>query len=312
MRYFSPAAAVLCLPLLLAGCGGAAQDKPTAQDDAAWDQAMTAGRDSFELGRYTVAVTQYRKAADLALLRDDAGAITEAGYDLAVAQLAANTPDKALQTAQATRQAAGVRGQTQLYSLDLVEAAAHYRLGHYSSAISSATQAMQSSDTALAGRAALVLGLAADAQSDSANLQKAAAYLGSLKKPLSTTQQADQAEIQARVLRQSAPQQAEALAVQAADMRRNDGSYRDMARALALAARIASAQGDQQKARALWERAAQSAAAQSSGLNRMDAQTLAHGSINKGNYVPPEDDAAAWARDAGGVSLRPFEDKDAQ
>ncbi|MGF1276049.1 hypothetical protein [Acetobacter pasteurianus] len=312
MRYFSPAAAVLCLPLLLAGCGGAAQDKPTAQDDAAWDQAMTAGRDSFELGRYTVAVTQYRKAADLALLRDDASAITEAGYDLAVAQLAANTPDKALQTAQATRQAAGVRGQTQLYSLDLVEAAAHYRLGHYSSAISSATQAMQSSDTALAGRAALVLGLAADAQSDSANLQKAAAYLGSLKKPLSTTQQADQAEIQARVLRQSAPQQAEALAVQAADLRRNDGSYRDMARALALAARIASAQGDQQKARALWERAAQSAAAQSSGLNRMDAQTLAHGSINKGNYVPPEDDAAAWARDAGGVSLRPFEDKDAQ
>ncbi|GBR49733.1 hypothetical protein AA11825_1453 [Acetobacter pomorum DSM 11825] len=259
-----------------------------------------------------MAVTQYRKAADLALLRDDVSAITEAGYDLAVAQLAANAPDKALQTTQATRQAAAARGQTQLYALDLVEAAAHYRLGHYSSAISSATQAMQSSDTALAGRAALVLGLAADAQSDSANLQKAAAYLASLKKPLSSTQQADQAEIQARVLRQSAPQQAETLAMQAADLRRADGAYRDMARALALAARIASAQGDQQKARALWERAAQSAAAQSSSLNRMDAQTLAHGSITKGNYVPPEDDAAAWARDAGGVALRPFEEKDAQ
>ncbi|WP_242401040.1 outer membrane protein assembly factor BamD [Acetobacter okinawensis] len=113
---------LLATPLVLVGCG-ASQSKPTALDDAAWDQAMAAGRDSFELGRYTVAVSQYRKAANLALVRDDGSAVAEAGYDLAVSQLAANTPADALQTTQATRQAVQLRGGQEQFSLDLVEAA---------------------------------------------------------------------------------------------------------------------------------------------------------------------------------------------
>ncbi|MCP1243113.1 hypothetical protein GOB86_01860 [Acetobacter lambici] len=300
---------VLAAPLLLAGCG-ASQSKPTAQDDAAWDQAMLAGRDSFELGRYTVAVSQYRKAANLALVRDDGTAVAEAGYDLAVSQLAANAPAQALQTTQATRQAVQLRGAQDMTSLDLVEAASHYRLGHYAQAVASAGHAMQSSDTALAARAALVMGLAADAQGDQSGLQTAATYLNSLKQPLSLTQQADRAEIQARMLGRSNPALAEQQAEEAADLRQSEGSYHDMARALALAARIAASQGDQAKAHALWARAAQSAAAQSGSLNRMDAQTLAHGSLTKGNATPPADDAQVWARNAGDIVLSPFSETD--
>lgn len=300
---------VLATPLVLAGCG-ASQSKPSAQDDAAWDQAMMAGRDSFELGRYTVAVSQYRKAANLALVRDDGTAVAEAGYDLAVSQLAANTPAEALQTTQATRQAVQLRGGGAQFSLDLVEAASLYRLGHYAQAIPLAAHAMLSPETEEAARAALVLGLAADAQADQAGLQSAASYLNTLKAPLSVTQQADRAEIQARVLRQSNPAQAEQLAEDAASLRQSEGSYHDMARALALAARIAQRQGDQAKARALWARAAQSAAAQSGALNKADAQTLAHGALTKGNATPPEDDAQVWARNAGSIVLRPFDATD--
>ena len=296
----------LTTPLMLAGCS-AGQSRPTAQDDAAWDQAMTAGRDSFELGRYTVAVSQYRKAANLALVRDDGTAVAEAGYDLAVSQLAANAPADALQTAQATRQAVQLRGGQEQFSLDLVEAASHYRLGHYGQAAPLAAHAMLSPDADVAARAALVMGLAADAQGDQAGLQSAAACLNALKAPLSVTQQADKAEIQARLLRRSNPALAEQLAEDAASLRQSEGAYHDMARALALAARIAASQGDQAKARGLWARAAQSAAAQSGALNLMDAQTLAHGKMTKGNAVPPEDDAQAWARNAGSIVLRPFD-----
>lgn len=300
---------VLATPLVLVGCG-ASQTKPTAQDDAAWDQAMLAGRDSFELGRYTVAVSQYRKAANLALMRDDGDAVAEAGYDLAVSQLAANTPAEALQTTQATRQAVALRGGHDQFSLDLVEAASHYRLGHYAQALPLASHAMQSSDTALAARAALVLGLAADAQGEQSALQEAASYLNGLKQPLSLTQQADKAEIQARMLRRSSPAQAEQLAEEAAGLRQSEGAYHDMTRALALAAQIASSQGNQAKAQALWARAAQSAAAQSGKLNRMDAQTLVNGKLTKGDAAPPADDAQVWARNAGSIVLRPFAEPD--
>lgn len=297
----------LAAPLALAGCG-AGQSKPTAQDDAAWDQAMTAGRDSFDLGRYTVAVSQYRKAANLALVRDDGTAVAEAGYDLAVSQLAANAPADALQTAQATRQAVQLRGGQEQFSLDLVEAASHYRLGHYGQAIRLATHAMLSPDTDVAARAALVVGLAADSQGDQAALRRAASYLNTLKAPLSVTQQADKAEIQARLLRSANPVLAEQQAEQAASLRQSEGAYHDMARALALAARIAASQGDRAKAQGLWARAAQSAAAQSGKLNLMDAQTLVHGELTKGNAIPPEDDAQAWARNAGSIVLRPFDE----
>lgn len=302
---------VLATPLLLGGCGGADQTKPTAQDDAAWDQAMAAGRNSFELGRYTVAVSQYRKAANLALVRDDGDAVAEAGYDLAVSQLAANTPAEALQTTQATRQAVALRGGQDQFSLDLVEAASHYRLGQYAQALPLAQHAMQAPDPAVGARAALVLGLAADAQGDRSALQLAASYLNGLKPPLPPAQQADKAEIQARLIRQSSPAQAEQLAEAAAGLRQSEGAYHDMTRALALAAQIAGSQGDQAHAHALWARAAQSAAAQSGKLNRMDAQTLAHGNLTKGNAAPPEDDAQIWARNAGNIVLRPFDQNDA-
>ncbi|MFT8721349.1 MAG: hypothetical protein ABF443_02245 [Acetobacter malorum] len=297
----------LLAPLLLAGCGGGAVEAPSARDDAAWDQAMTAGQDSFELGRYSVAITQYRKAADLALLRDDGVAASEAGYDLAVSQLAGDDPAAAVKTVQTTRQAATVRGQTARPEFDLIEAAARYRLKQYPQAIALASGGMASTDTAYAARSALVLGLAADAGQDATSFQKALTYFNGLKPPLSRTEQADKAEIQARAVLASSPAQAEQLAEQAASLRRDDASYRDMSRALALAGQAADRSGDHQKAASLWARAAQSASMQANSANTVDAATVTQGSsLLRGGATTAESDAAQWAHLAGGVSLHPF------
>lgn len=296
-------------PLLLSGCGGA-KEAPSARDDAQWDQAMTAGQDSFDLGRYSVAITQYRKAADLALMRDDGNAAAEAGYNLAVAQLAADQPADAVRTVQAARQAASVRGESARAAFDLVEAAADYRLKQYAQSVALAEQAMSASDPALASRAAFVAGLSADEGGDAAGLQRANAYLQGMKPPLSRSMQADKAEIAARVLLVSNPAQAAQLAQNAADLRRDDASYRDMSRALALAATATERTGDHQKAAALWARAAQSAATQANAAGKVDAATVAHGALAKGGTRTAETDAEQWARLAGGVSLHPFEADD--
>lgn len=300
----------LLLPLLLAGCGGQAVEVPSARDDAAWDQAMTAGQDSFELGRYSVAITQYRKAADLALLRDDGVAASAAGYDLAVSQLAADDPAGAIKTVGITRQAASMRRAAAQPEFDLVEAAAYYRLKRYPQAIKLASAGMAAPQRAGAARAALVLGLAADAGQDSVAFQKALAFFDGLKPPLSLTEQADKAEIQARALLASTPAQADMLAEQAADLRRQEASYRDMARALALAGQAADRVGDRQKAASLWARAAQSASVQAKFANTMDAATVTQGNhLTRGGADTSRSDAAQWGHLAGGVSLHPFEEE---
>ncbi|WP_278368432.1 hypothetical protein [Acetobacter orientalis] len=297
---------LLLAPLALAGCGGG-QEAPTARDDAQWDQAMTAGTDSFDLGRYSVAINQYRRAATLAVLRDDGAAIAEAGYNLAVAQLAADQPQAALQTLQAARQAASARGNSQATSFDLVQAAVLYRLKQPQQAIQYAQHAVADPSAEAQGRAALVMGLAADEAGNQAALQQANSILQGLNGKLSRSLQADKAEIAARYILASNPAQAATLAEQAATLRRDDAAYSDMSRALALAGTAASRMGDNNRATALWARAAQSAAVEADNAAQGDATTLAHGALSRGNTHTASEDAQQWGTQAGtGLVLRPF------
>lgn len=322
------------LPLVallpLAGCGGAQPEPAAEQYDVALQQFLSAGRDSFMLGRYTVAETQYRKAASLALLRDSAPEIAESGYDLAVSQLAAEEPALARATADRTRRAVALRGGQAMPYLDLVDAAACYRLGQYEQARDLALRAAQGASAAsvhgaagsasallLNTRAALVYALAADQQNDTAALARVPAMIAitdpHAAKALSATQsvalRADQHEIQALVARRTNPTEAWKQAEEAANLRREGGNYHDMARALALAARSASAVGQKDKAQALWTRAAQSAAAQGGVASHLSS-TLAAGVAGAADSIRTitPDDASAWARAAGGVTLHPFTD----
>lgn len=326
LRSVLPLAALL--PLV--GCGGAQSEAPVIQYDVALQQFLSAGHDSFMLGRYTVAETQYRKAASLALLRDSAPEIAESGYDLAVAQLAAEEPAQAHATAEKTRRAVALRGGRPSPYLDLVDAAACYRLGQYGQARDLALAAAQeagatpsahggashdASALLLSTRAALVYALAADQQNDTAALARVPGMVPATDQraaqALSPAQalalRADQSEIQALVARRTNPAHAWKQAEEAANLRRDSGNYHDMARALALAARSADAAGRKDAAQALWTRAAQSAAAQGGAAGHLSSALAAGvaGAADSMRTITP-DDASAWARAAGGVTLHPF------
>ncbi|MBB2172289.1 hypothetical protein HLH35_09175 [Gluconacetobacter asukensis] len=250
---------VLAMPVL-AGCGGG---KVAPAGDTVLDQAMDAGHQSAGLERLTVAEAQYRLAGTRALARDDAGAIGDAGYNLAVVQLAQGRPADALSTIAATRAALAVRGrQGADAGLDLTQAAALHRLSRDDEAAPLAAGAMASPDPAVAEQASLLTGLIADARGDRATLAQAVAHLAHVR-PVAAKWQADEDELQARLRLAQEPAAAQELAVHAADLRRQLVDYRGMARALTLAARAAGQAGDSGGAAALSLQAAQSQHAQS-------------------------------------------------
>lgn len=249
---------VVVVLLALSACGEK-KASPTLYKGLMWEQFITAGHDSFMLGRYETAQTQYRKAFNLALLHDSASGLEEAGYNLAVTQLAENRPQQALKTIQTTRKAVLLRKNKPLPYLLLVEAAAYDRLGYNEKAEHYAEDLLKIQDIDIAARAALILGVSADQLGDEFRLKRAIARLDQLKKPLSPTHLADWNELRARLLKKDNPAQAIVFAEQAAQLRQQAGAYRDMVRALILEARITEMMGLHDKAHRLWLRAAQSA-----------------------------------------------------
>lgn len=243
---------------LIAGCGGAHQS-PTPEDTRLHNDARAAGL-AFSLERPEEAATQYERALERARARDDAAAIGDYGYDLAVAQLAGNHPKQAMASVRMTRAELARRGVVAFPELELAEATALYRLGDKAASNSLAGKVAAGDDPAAAARARFLLGLIADETGDAAGLDAA---IASLAQPGSADQQADVDELLARRdLRRGEFSTAIAEAERSADLRRTALDYRGMARALAVAADAEVHAGDARAAAELYMRAGQSAAAQ--------------------------------------------------
>ncbi|HTI80004.1 MAG TPA: hypothetical protein VL614_06085 [Acetobacteraceae bacterium] len=212
------------------------------------------------LDRPNEAIAQYKLALERAQARDDASAIGDYGYDMAVAQLAANQSEKALVTVRTTRSELARRGASSFAALDLAEATARYRIGDKATSDRLAHQVEAGDDQEAALRASFLRGLIADDVGDTAELNRAIAQLSSGASP---EQQADRDELLARRdIRKGAFASATELAEHAADLRRDALDYRGMARALAVAADAAARGRRAQLAANLYMRAGQSAAAQ--------------------------------------------------
>ncbi len=257
----APRVVALAGALLLAGCGGG-HHAPAPPEDTALAQAARSGRQSLAFGRPKQAVEQYRHAFTLALARNDAQAIGDCGYDLAVAELADGAAMPALQTSLRTRAALQARATPAFAELDLVQAAALHRLGRDGEADALAARAQSTaSDPATVARASYVRGLVADARGDQAGVAAALAGFGQPKQP-SLDWQADHDELTARLdlLRGQYPQAAD-LAQRAAEIHRTQLDYHDMADNLALAAVALRGAGLPGQAADLYLQAGQSAAA---------------------------------------------------
>ena len=255
-----PTPTALVVAVFLAGCGG--HHAPAVPQDAALAQAARSGRQSLTFGRPRQAVTQYRQAFTLALARNDAQAIGDCGYDLAVAELADDAPAPALQAVLRTRAALQARAVPGFAELDLVQAAALHRLGRDGEADPLAARAQAAaSDPATVARASYLRGLIAGARGDQAGMVAALAGFGQPKRP-SPDWQADHDEITARLdLLRGQYRPAADLARQAADLHRTQLDYRDMADELVLAADAMRGAGLQREAADLYLQAGESAAA---------------------------------------------------
>ena len=249
--------ALLCC---LAACGGSVSDTKSDPTDETLQRQINAGHLAFQLERPEEAVARYQDALNRAQERDDLAAIADQGYNLAVAELEANHPDKALEVARSTDQEVKRRGGVPYAGLTLVEATALYRTGDLDTADELAKKVAASSDPQAAMRATFLRGLIADDRGDEAGLAAATQVLKAATDP---SLQADAKELEARLsLRQKSFAAAREDAEQAAELRQKTLDYRGMARALAVAGEAAGDAGDAKTASDLYLRAGRSAAAQ--------------------------------------------------
>ena len=253
-------ALVPLLPLLVSGCGGSASDTAVPSADPMLQRAVHAGDLAFAMERNDEAAAQYRAALDRAEARDDAQAIGDAGYDLAVVDLHAGKPAAALAAARATRSGLARRGVSPFPALLLVEATALYRTGALADADREAQAVERSADRSAAARAAFLRGLIADRRGDLGELAAAAAALATATSP---SFEADASELAARpALRQGDAPRARWEAARARTLRQTTFDHRGLARALALEGTAAERSGDTLAAAGFFLRAGRSAALQ--------------------------------------------------
>lgn len=254
-------ATLLLAALSLAACGGSPAD-PGPPPDQKLDAANRAGTQALSLGMPAQAVRQYKQALARAYERDDAEAIADTAYNLALAEIRSGDPKAALATTRATEAELRRRQVAAPAELLLVQAAAAYRAGDLTTAASAAEQALtlKARDPDTAPRAWFIRGLVAADRGDSATLAQAIAALpAAVSAKQAADLQADRQELVGRAALLDG-RAADALAAfeQAAANRQQAIDYRGMARALAQAGEAALKLGQSAEAAVFYLRAGRS------------------------------------------------------
>ena len=246
------------LALLLVACGGSPPDEGPPPDRRL-EQTNQAGTRALALNQTTEAIRQYRAALRLAYERDDAAAIGDVGYNLAVAQLRAGSAADAARTVRETRAELDRRRKPPPAELILVQAAAAYRLGAADEALAATQEVLAQSplDRETASRASYIRGAVLADRGDAQGVAQALAAIPPSSQP---DQEGDRLELSGRVaLLAGATDRAAREFEQSADQRRLALDYRGMARALALAGEATLRQGRTGDAAVFFLRAGRSA-----------------------------------------------------
>ena len=256
-------ACVVGVASAVAACGGGSEEKNPPVDQAL-EQASRAGAQAMSMGMSTLAVREYKAALARAYERDDAGAIADSGYNLAIALMRANDPRAAMATINEVRAELDRRGVATPKELLLAQAAAAYRNGALDAASAALRPVLDGAggDPDTLARAWFIRGLIAADRADGATLSRAIEALTTRKPSAAGAGDfaADLAELQGRsALLQGRDVDALALFERAAADRQMALDYRGMARALALAGDAAGRAGQTAQAADLYLRAGRSA-----------------------------------------------------
>jgi tetratricopeptide (TPR) repeat protein len=249
----------LGLLLVLVGCSGGKPADEGPPTDQRLEQANRAGTRALAMNQTKEAIKQYRAALVLAYERDDAAAIGDVGYNLAVAQLSAGATTDAARTVREVRAELERRKQAPPPELILVQAATAYRQGAGDEAMALSqevlTRAPLPPETAT--RAWYIRGAVSADRGDAQGLAQALAAIPPSTRP---DQEADRHELAGRAALLSGDSgRAAAEFEQAADQRRLALDYRGMARALSFAGDAVLRQGRTEEAAVLFLRAGRSA-----------------------------------------------------
>jgi len=289
----------LAVLLALAGCGGGKPADEGPPTDLRLEQANRAGTRALAMNQTREAIKQYRAALALAYERDDAAAIGDVGYNLAVAQLTAGAATDAVRTARDVRAELERRKQAPPPELVLVQAAAAYRLGAGDEAMALAQEVLARAPlpAETATRAWYIWGVVSADRGDARGLAQALAAIPPSTQP---DQEADRRELAGRAgLLSGDTGRAASEFEQAADQRRLALDYRGMARALSFAGDAVLRQGRTEEAAVLYLRAGRSAVLQgdaASGrtlLDRADSLARQSGAVGVSAEVDRVRKAAA-------------------
>jgi tetratricopeptide (TPR) repeat protein len=244
----------------LAACGGSSGPVDTGPSpDIKLDQANKAGTQALSMDMPSLAVRQYKVALTRAYERDDAGAIADVAYNLALAQMRAGDPKAAIATAREARAELDRRRAPIPSELILVQAAASYRGGDLGGAFGLAQEVIDrgAKDPDAVPRAWFIRGLVAADRGDAAALAQSIAALPPSKQ---ADIEADRQELQGRAaLLDNRPAEALTLLEQSAANRQQALDYRGMARALSAAGDAALKSGRTADAADLFLRGGRSA-----------------------------------------------------
>lgn len=257
MRARFLACSVLLTAGMLAGCFGGGDDTK-GWNDPRYKSTMDVGNSIFSLEHIKPARQQYAAALDRAFMANNAQAIHDAGFNLALSELRLKAFQECLATVQKVTQALTVRGWTEAQQADLhlIRASVFYEQKQWQASSTEADVAKHSVDGDIQAESYALAGLDAAELQDRARLEDAIAHLSKSRDARDQTnlrelivyrelmdQQWQRAADDARILVQN---REEAL------------NYDSMRRALRLQAQALRALGQEEAARNLLQQAADS------------------------------------------------------
>ncbi len=266
-RCFQTALSFLCAfvlvssAMIITGCG-TTQEKSTAPElDAKLEAASRLARFAFENEEYQQAADLYRRALDRAYVRDDAAAIIDARYNIAVCLLELERYAEALAAVQQTKEEMAFRGLQLPPEIVLLEATILYRRGHldYSWRTTQKILGNRNNESPLIyARTYFLRGLISSHRKDVAGMQDAITSMG---QPQNAIVKSDLAELRGRLaMAEKQWDQAVGLLNESAAYRRANFDYRRMAMTQALSAEASEKAGKTSAAASSYFQAGRSAA----------------------------------------------------
>jgi tetratricopeptide (TPR) repeat protein len=248
---------VLLLAFALSGCGSTPkQEQPPTERELLNRSAQFA----FARGRYAQAATLYEAALDQALGEDGAEAIIDARFNLALAQTYLGRHQAALDLVTLAEAERLRRKLGHDPELQLLRATIHYRAGDPAAAQRALDPLVN--DPALSPLAAakvrFLAGVMAADRSDALAVRR---YRDALPAGAAGDEQADRLELDARLVALEGDAQGALLRLdRLMALRRVNGDFRGMVRALVVAGTIAERAGHVELAGGYWLRAGRSGA----------------------------------------------------